>query len=552
MRSTMQHIRSIEGVSGVAVASCVLALTISGCAGGILNASIYARVAEYCGIAREFSTLMTGVLLLGVFFAATRRPALLDRRLLTVVALGCAITAAFVLEFALQLGDGPLSMVGFLFSSTASAWASVMLVSALSSLRSSRAVLVGVVCGMALGEVARVLHPPVSFEVGVVEVVGSYALIILLLYRFGGPQLDKIAASAPPASLELSNPESFLQPGHALFLCAGLFSVATGYGLTLNEVAHAPINVDISALVLVGVAAWMLLSRGQGKEDLLFSFAVLLVVAGFIIAPFTFLTDLPSANALLRIGVRCFDMLVWLVVLAVGSRNLLALLPTYALVRFMGAVGTNVGAVAGHTTNDIVGTSSDAAMLIAEAVLFAFIAFLWLGFRRFSFSDTIRGVVSMGRDASVRRQDGVDVGFTFQDVGGAGVRISTGAGAQASTGAGVIRTHDGIEMTCEVSSADGDGVAFAADAGAAVSTIEERCADIGAKQGLTERETEIFAMLARGRNGQFVMDHYVVSRNTVKSHVKHIYAKLDVHSQQELIDLVEHVAEVTPVTLIQS
>ena len=36
------------------------------------------------------------------------------------------------------------------------------------------------------------------------------------------------------------------------------------------------------------------------------------------------------------------------------------------------------------------------------------------------------------------------------------------------------------------------------------------------------------------------MAHYVVSRNTVTSHIKHIYAKLGVHSQQELIDLVEH------------
>ena len=117
-----------------------------------------------------------------------------------------------------------------------------------------------------------------------------------------------------------------MRPAHALFLCVGLFSVATGYGLTLNEVSHAPISVDVSAVVLVGVAAWMLLSRSESKEDMLFSFAMLLVVAGFIIAPFTFLTDLPSANALLRIGVRSFDMLVWLVVLAVGRQNLLALL----------------------------------------------------------------------------------------------------------------------------------------------------------------------------------------------------------------------------------
>lgn len=491
MQSIVERACERGSAVSVTVAISIIALGIMGCAGGILNASLYARVAEYCGIAREISTLSSGVLFLAVFLVATRRPSLLDRRLLTVAALGCAITAAFVLEFAMRLADGPLTVAGFLFFNAASSWASVLLVSALASLRSSKAALVGVVCGMALGEVTRVAHPIVPFEVGVIEVVGAYALVIVLLYRRSASALDEVAHGAPPASLELSNPESFLQPAHALFLCVGLFSVATGYGLTLNEVSHAPISVNISAFVLVGVALWMLLSRSESKEDLLFSFSMLLVVAGFIIAPFTFLTDLPSANALLRIGARCFDMLVWLVVLAVGRRNLLALLPTFALVRFMSAVGTDVGAIAGHTTNDLVGTNSDAAMLIAEVVLFAFVAFLWLGFRRFSFSDTIRGVVG----------------------------VSGGAASAAVDG----------ELQLE---SEPQGL-----------SIEERCAELGEARGLTERETEIFAMLARGRNGQFVMDHYVVSRNTVKSHVKHIYAKLDVHSQQELIDLVERAGE---------
>ena len=276
---------------------CVLGLACLGGAGNVMNASLYARVAEYFGIARELSTLSLGVLFLAVFLVATRRPALLDRRLLTMAALGCALTAAFVLEFALAAGNGPLSVAGFLFSNAASAWASVMLVCGLSSLESPNARLVGVVCGMALGEVTNAVHPPVPFELGVIEMVGLFALVIMLLYRRSGPVLDKVAQGERPASLELSNPESFLQPAHALFLCVGLFSVATGYGLTLNEVAHAPVAVDASAAVLAGVALWMLLSRGRDKEDSLFSFAMLLVVAGFIIAPFTFSTDLPSANA---------------------------------------------------------------------------------------------------------------------------------------------------------------------------------------------------------------------------------------------------------------
>lgn len=497
LQSIKKCVHAFASTGNAATLACLLALTVAGSSGAILNASLYAHVAGYYGIAREISTLTTGVLFLVVFLAATRKPRLLDGRLLTVAALGCAITAVFVLEFALRLQDGPLTVVGFLFSSAASAWSSVMMVTALSTLCSQRAALVSVVCGMALSEVVRVVHPSASYEVGIVEVVGCYVFVILLLYPLGGSRIDEIAREAPPASLELANPESFLRPAHALFLCVGLFSVATGYGLTFNEVSHAPVNVDITAIVLVGVAVWMLLSRSESKADLLFSFSVLLVVAGFIIAPFTFLTDLPSANALLRIGVRCFDMLVWLVVLAVGRRNMLALLPTYALVRFMSAVGTDVGAVAGHTTNDLVGTNSDAAMLIAEVVLFAFVAFLWLGFRTFSFADTIRGVVGVGAAPENERADG-------------------------------LRT---------------EAEPSAYGAASQVLSIEDRCAELGETCGLTERETEIFAMLARGRNGQFVMDHYVVSRNTVKSHVKHIYAKLDVHSQQELIDLVERAAE---------
>ena len=74
-------------------------------------------------------------------------------------------------------------------------------------------------------------------------------------------------------------------------------------------------------------------------------------------------------------------------------------------------------------------------------------------------------------------------------------------------------------------------------------SIEERCVELGAQHGLTERETEIFAMLAAGATGSSSWNTTWVSRNTVKSHVKHIYAKLDVHSQQELIDLVERAGE---------
>ncbi len=68
--------------------------------------------------------------------------------------------------------------------------------------------------------------------------------------------------------------------------------------------------------------------------------------------------------------------------------------------------------------------------------------------------------------------------------------------------------------------------------------IEHRRA-IGRAHGLSNRETEIFLMLAQGRSRPYIRDSLYLSKNTVATHIRHIYEKLDIHSQQELIDLVE-------------
>lgn len=68
-------------------------------------------------------------------------------------------------------------------------------------------------------------------------------------------------------------------------------------------------------------------------------------------------------------------------------------------------------------------------------------------------------------------------------------------------------------------------------------SLDERIASIAAQGGLTPRESEVFALLARGRSIPYVRDALVISRETAATHAKHIYAKLGVHSRQELIDL---------------
>lgn len=70
-------------------------------------------------------------------------------------------------------------------------------------------------------------------------------------------------------------------------------------------------------------------------------------------------------------------------------------------------------------------------------------------------------------------------------------------------------------------------------------SLGRRCAQIARERGLTPREAEILALLARGRDTEYVSDALDIARNTVNAHRKSIYTKLGVHSQQELLSVVE-------------
>jgi len=50
---------------------------------------------------------------------------------------------------------------------------------------------------------------------------------------------------------------------------------------------------------------------------------------------------------------------------------------------------------------------------------------------------------------------------------------------------------------------------------------------------LTDRERELLALLARGKHYKEIADHMSISTDTVRSHIRRIYRKLQVHSRTE-------------------
>ncbi|MDO4533123.1 MAG: helix-turn-helix transcriptional regulator, partial [Coriobacteriia bacterium] len=67
---------------------------------------------------------------------------------------------------------------------------------------------------------------------------------------------------------------------------------------------------------------------------------------------------------------------------------------------------------------------------------------------------------------------------------------------------------------------------------------DERCDALVAAHGLTTREAEILLLTARGHSSTFIAEQLFISASTVRFHQQNIYRKLNVHSRQELLALV--------------
>ena len=206
------------------------------------------------------------------------------------------------------------------------------------------------------------------------------------------------------------------------------------------------------------------------------------------------------SNTLLAAGSECFAMLVWIVLAARAARCPAEALALQAGGRMAVALGMLGGLVLGTVASSFSAVSPLVPDVVAVEFAFALVAYALVGLRRFSFEDALSG--------------------------GEGALPGSVPGPAPAVGA----PGTGSLAAASEAALPGDGTRAA---------IERSCGALARKGGLTGRETEILAMLARGRSAPFIAQELVISPNTVKTHVKHIYAKLGAHSQQEIIDLVD-------------
>jgi DNA-binding CsgD family transcriptional regulator len=109
---------------------------------------------------------------------------------------------------------------------------------------------------------------------------------------------------------------------------------------------------------------------------------------------------------------------------------------------------------------------------------------------------------------------------------------------------GAIRLGDGLPGTTAATGVFGNGTVVNDDRltnsreGQAVGRWRTHCVAIAHEYGLTEREEEVFILLAKGYKVDNVAEELTVSYNTIRAHVRSIYQKCGIHSQKEFIALV--------------
>ncbi len=96
-----------------------------------------------------------------------------------------------------------------------------------------------------------------------------------------------------------------------------------------------------------------------------------------------------------------------------------------------------------------------------------------------------------------------------------------------------------LEETAKGEQASGDApraeAAFAPENASFSDDLEAFASDYG----LTRREAEVVPYICKGRSAKVIAGTLCVSESTVRTHIRRIYEKTEVHSKQELIDLID-------------
>lgn len=479
----------------------------------LLNGSLYPAYDQIFSWARDINQITTACSMAVVLLAAMRRPAALVGPCAFALS-GAAVLMGIGLAFAgVQLASPAFITLGTCMRGAGDALLSCYV--GLSLIRcAQRQILAVLLGGYLLSYPWMLLLSSIGLAKSVPALMLVSTLQLLLLGCLGRPVRRSVAAAGSPADLQITNPLSFLPFTSRLFTAIFLVMCAYGFEITSGSVDSQPQPVYLALLPLLLVAGYACLRRRLGP-DMLYGFSFTCILAGLLLwvlpaldgsfaaSPVPDLLGAP-ANVLIKAGNDLFAVTVAFTLACVGKRNIAGALPVLLLRRVASGLGVGLGAALGLASNALVKDSPLAATLLVLGLTFVFTLYNFYLARSFSFDRMVEALLPVPGPLQARTH-------------GQGQGQALGQGQEKAPALG--------QVTLETPGHGAD--------------LDSVCSQLAAKYSLTTRESEVFRLLARGRNVGFIQEALTLSRNTIKTHVANIYSKLDVHSHQDLIGMVE-------------
>lgn len=337
-----------------------------------------------------------------------------------------------------------------------------------------------------------------------------------------------------------------------LLVAVAVFSVVVGVsrGFSVPHSSISSLNADgaliiFSTAVVAGVLFVVVgLLRRQFDVSRLYYPIIIAVAAGILVTPL--LGGTGFGSQFITVAYNCFVLVIWCLLAYVAYSSRLSPILVFGLGRGASALGTTFGWLAGLEIVRSQGDGSLSLEVISVAMVFALLVVSMLVLNDRLIGDALRPEERLRGDAAeIPAQGAGSAGETaLVDRRGAEDRGSAVADGEGAWDGGVGRGGAG-EMG-EVGEMGGAGASLADGSPGDAAMGERRpgpyrmrCDAVAERYGLSPRERDVFDLLVRGRSIDYIAQNLTISFNTAKSHIRHIYVKTDVHSRQELIDLID-------------
>lgn len=256
---------------------------------------------------------------------------------------------------------------------------------------------------------------------------------------------------------------------------------------------------SIFALIVVGVAfiGFAFLPGNRFNVTFVYRISVPLMVLGCTALALFFESNSAIAILLIGVGYEFFDVLAWVLFADMSRRHKDGAPYVFGL----GVASMFFGMAAGILAGDLIHTLvNNGTIQLTVVAMTSILSLVFTGFMLLP--------ESIMSQLSPRRSDAK--------------KVRKDARGEDGRDLGNVREEDSSESE------------------SAEEPLENRCATVAARHGLTPRESEILVLLARGRTIAIIARDLQIAKGTARTHTERIYRKLDVHKQQELIDMVEN------------